>query len=77
MLLTLGLNSVRAHGFEVSSGSLPARLKTLADYNFVWFEEAGRAGPNGSVGGRERKFLDKPPRRVGNLDESSVIGARR
>ena len=39
MFLEYGKNSLRAHGFKASSGSLTARLKSLAGYNFVWIEE--------------------------------------
>lgn len=44
MFLERGQNSVRAHGFRASSGSLTARLKSLAGYNFVWAEEAEEIG---------------------------------
>jgi phage terminase large subunit len=40
MFIERGENSLRAHGFKSSSGSLTARLKSLANYNFVWIEEA-------------------------------------
>lgn len=40
MFMEHGQNSVRAHGFKASSGSLTARLKSLAEYNFIWIEEA-------------------------------------
>lgn len=40
MFVEHGANSLRAHGFKASSGSLTARLKSLAGYNFVWIEEA-------------------------------------
>jgi phage terminase large subunit len=40
MLIERGQNSLRAHGFKASSGSLTARLKSLAEYNFIWIEEA-------------------------------------
>lgn len=39
MFIERGQNSLRAHGFKSSSGSLTARLKSLAGYNFVWIEE--------------------------------------
>ncbi len=39
MFIERGQNSLRAHGFRASSGSLTARLKSLAGYNFVWIEE--------------------------------------
>ena len=39
MYIERGQNSLRAHGFKSSSGSLTARLKSLAGYNFVWIEE--------------------------------------
>jgi hypothetical protein len=39
MLLEYGQNRLRAHGFKASSGSLTARVKSLASYNFIWIEE--------------------------------------
>jgi phage terminase large subunit len=44
MFIEYGRNSLRAHGFRASSGSLTARLKSLAGYNFVWGEEAEEIG---------------------------------
>lgn len=44
MYIEHGINSVRAHGFRASSGSLTARLKSLAGYNLVWIEEAEEIG---------------------------------
>jgi phage terminase large subunit len=44
MFAEYGQNSLRAHGFKASSGSLTARLKSLANYNFVWGEEAEEIG---------------------------------
>lgn len=44
MFIERGENSLRAHGFKASSGSLTARLKSLAGYNFVWAEEAEEIG---------------------------------
>lgn len=44
MYIEHGENSVRAHGFRASSGSLTARLKSLAGYNLVWSEEAEEIG---------------------------------
>jgi len=44
MFIERGENSLRAHGFRASSGSLTARLKSLAGYNFVWIEEAEEIG---------------------------------
>lgn len=46
MYIERGQNSLRAHGFRASSGSLTARLKSLAGYNFVWIEEAEEIGEN-------------------------------
>jgi phage terminase large subunit len=46
MFIERGQNSLRAHGFRASSGSLTARLKSLAGYNFVWIEEAEEIGEN-------------------------------
>jgi phage terminase large subunit len=44
MHMGYGQNSVRAHGFRASSGSLTARLKSLAEYNYIWAEEAEEIG---------------------------------
>lgn len=44
MFIERGQNSIRAHGFRASSGSLTARLKSLAGYNFIWSEEAEEDG---------------------------------
>lgn len=44
MYIERGINSLRAHGFKASSGSLTARLKSLAGYNFIWIEEAEEIG---------------------------------
>jgi len=44
MFIERGKNSLRAHGFRASSGSLTARLKSLAGYNLVWIEEAEEIG---------------------------------
>ena len=44
MFIERGGNSLRAHGFRASSGSLTARLKSLAGYNLVWIEEAEEIG---------------------------------
>lgn len=44
MYIERGQNSLRAHGFRASSGSLTARLKSLAGYNLVWIEEAEETG---------------------------------
>lgn len=44
MFIERGQNSLRAHGFRASSGSLTARLKSLADYNFIWIEEGEEIG---------------------------------
>lgn len=44
MYIERGKNSLRAHGFKSSSGSLTARLKSLAKYNYVWIEEAEEIG---------------------------------
>jgi phage terminase large subunit len=44
MFIERGDNSIRAHGFRASSGSLTARLKSLAGYNLVWIEEAEEIG---------------------------------
>jgi len=44
MFIERGENSIRGHGFRASSGSLTARLKSLAGYNFIWIEEAEEIG---------------------------------
>lgn len=44
MFIERGQNSLRAHGFRASSGSLTARLKSLANYNLIWAEEAEEVG---------------------------------
>jgi phage terminase large subunit len=44
MYIERGQNSLRAHGFRASSGSLTARLKSLAEYNFIWNEEGEETG---------------------------------
>lgn len=44
MHATHGVNSIQAHGFRASSGSHSAKLKSLASYNYVWFEEAEEGG---------------------------------
>ncbi len=44
MYIERGQNSLRAHGFRSSSGSLTARLKSLAGYNYVHIEEAEETG---------------------------------
>ena len=44
MFIENGQNSLRAHGFKASSGSLTARLKSLAEYNYLWIEEAEEIG---------------------------------
>lgn len=42
--MTCGQKSVRPLGFRASKGSLTARLKSLAGFNFVWAEEAEEIG---------------------------------
>lgn len=44
MLIERGQNSLKAQGFRASSGSLTARLKSLAGYNFIWIEEGEEIG---------------------------------
>lgn len=44
MFIERGENSLRAMGFKSSSGSLKARLKSLAEFNFIWGEEAEEYG---------------------------------
>jgi phage terminase large subunit len=62
MYIERGQNSVRAHGFRASSGSLTARLKSLAGYNLVWIEEAEE------IGEEEFRTLDDTLRTVkGNI----------
>lgn len=52
MNISLGANSIQAHGFRASSSSYSAKLKSLASYNTVWIEEAEE------VGEEEFKTLD-------------------
>ena len=62
MFIERGENSLRAHGFRASSGSLTARLKSLAGYTFVWIEEAEEIGED------EFRILDDTLRTVrGNI----------
>jgi phage terminase large subunit len=62
MFIERGQNSLRAHGFRASSGSLTARLKSLAGYNFIWAEEAEEDGED------EFRTLDDTLRTVkGNI----------
>lgn len=62
MFIERGQNSLRAHGFRASSGSLTARLKSLAGYNFIWIEEAEE------IGEAEFRTLDDSLRTVkGNI----------
>lgn len=49
MFVEKGVNSIKAHGFRASSGSLTARLKSFAGYNYIWIEEAEEIG--------EREFM--------------------
>lgn len=58
MFIERGQNSLRAHGFKASSGSLTARLKSLAGYNYVWIEEAEE------IGEQEFRTLDDTLRTV-------------
>lgn len=44
MRIKRGQNSINAQGFRASSGSLTARLKSLAGYNFIWIEEGEEIG---------------------------------
>ena len=44
MMMKRGKNSLRAFGFRASSGSLKARLKSLANFNFAWIEEFEEIG---------------------------------
>ena len=44
MYTEYGENSIRGHGFKASSGSLTARLKSLANYNLIWIDEAEEIG---------------------------------
>lgn len=44
--LEYGQNSLRSFGFRASSGSLTARLKSLADFNYAWIEEMEEIGKN-------------------------------
>jgi phage terminase large subunit len=40
MTISYGANSINAHAFRKSSGDQKAKLKSLANYNQVWVEEA-------------------------------------
>lgn len=40
MTISYGANSINAHAFRKSSGDQSAKLKSLANYNQVWVEEA-------------------------------------
>lgn len=40
MTISYGANSIHAHAFRKSSGDQKAKLKSLANYNQVWIEEA-------------------------------------
>jgi phage terminase large subunit len=40
MTISYGANSISAHAFRKSSGDQSAKLKSLANYNQVWIEEA-------------------------------------
>lgn len=40
MYVKYGVNSIKAHGFRASSSSQSAKLKSLAQYNVIWIEEA-------------------------------------
>jgi phage terminase large subunit len=40
MTISYGANVIQAHGFRKSSGDQSAKLKSLANYNHVWIEEA-------------------------------------
>jgi phage terminase large subunit len=53
MFIERGRNSLRGHGFKASAGSLTARLKSLANYNYAWIEEGEEIGEN-----EFRKFDD-------------------
>lgn len=44
MFIEHGANSLKALGFKSSSGSLKARLKSLAGFNYIWIEEAEEIG---------------------------------
>lgn len=44
MYIERGANSLKALGFKSSSGSLKARLKSLAGFNYIWIEEAEEVG---------------------------------
>lgn len=58
LYITYGKNSFKAHGFKASSGSLTARLKSLANYNVIVIEEAEE------IGAEEFRTLDDSLRTV-------------
>lgn len=44
MTMEYGGNSLKAMGFRASSGNLTARLKSLAEFNYLWIEEGEEIG---------------------------------
>lgn len=58
LYLNYGENSFKGHGFKASSGSLTARLKSLANYNIIVIEEAEE------IGAEEFRTLDDSLRTV-------------
>lgn len=58
LYITYGDNSFKGHGFKASSGSLTARLKSLANYNVIIIEEAEE------IGEEEFRILDDSLRTV-------------
>jgi phage terminase large subunit len=58
LYIKYGDNSFKGHGFKASSGSLTARLKSLANYNIIIIEEAEE------IGAEEFRTLDDSLRTV-------------
>lgn len=58
LYVSYGENSFKCHGFKASSGSLTARLKSLANYNLIIIEEAEE------IGEEEFRILDDSLRTV-------------
>lgn len=63
MVAEIGRNSLRAFGFRASSGSLTARLKSLAKYNLAWIEEMEEIGED-----EFRKFDDSLRTKDGHIN---------
>lgn len=60
--ISFGKNYVRPFGFKASSGSLTARLKSLAGFNYAWIEEMEEIGED-----EFRKFDDSLRTKEGRI----------